>query len=113
MSGLNPITFFISSFVQTYNPLNLTAIPEGLANNLGIDSFSGGILASGILLFIMLVPMSLWEKEGMWGKLIIGLIGVGFCIAIEWLPQFFMIIIVIVLALMLSGQARDWISGGE
>lgn len=103
----------LSFFVKTYSPLNLTAIPEGLADNLGIDTFSGGILASAILLMIMLIPIALWEREGMWAKLIIGLIGVGFCIAIQWLPTFFMIIIVLMLALMLSGRTRDWISGGD
>lgn len=103
----------LSFFVQTHQPLNLTAIPEGIASNLGIDSFSGGILASAILMFIMLIPVALWEKEGMWAKLIIGLIGMGFCIAIQWLPTYFMIIITVMLALMVSSRARGWISGGD
>lgn len=113
MSVLNPVTFFLSFLVQTSNPLNLTAIPEGIASNLGIDAFSGGILASSILLMIMLIPMAIFEREGMFGKLITGIIGLGFCVAIEWLPTYFMILITVIVALMMSARSRDWISGGD
>jgi hypothetical protein len=94
-------------------PLNFTYFPEGLGGALSISTFAGGILASVILLSFVVVPVAIIEREGVYGKLISGIAVLGFCVAVSWLPQYFILVIGLIVSLMLAGNARDWMSGGS
>lgn len=78
---------------------------------LGMPLFAGQILASAIVCLAILIPVAIWGK-GFLPSLIMGLLGLGFCTAIGWLPFWFLLILSMILALMFSGKIRDWITGG-
>lgn len=89
----------------------MTQWPEGLANQLSINDFTAGILLSAIFIIVFVLPMALWERRGIFGKLIVGVITLGFCVAVSWLPTYFLVIITILIAVMLAGVSRKWIGG--
>jgi hypothetical protein len=89
----------------------MSAWPEGLANQLSLTDFTAGILLSAIFIIIFVLPMALWERRGVFGKLIVGVITLGFCVAVNWLPTYFLLVIGLLVAIMLAGVSRKWISG--
>lgn len=93
---------------------DLTAVPTQLAARLNITIFAAGLLCSGILILIPVLAITILtrSKKSSWiPELAVTLIFMGFCVAISWLPIFFIICIPLIIALMFAGKARDWITG--
>lgn len=96
--------------------VNITEIPQALSDKMGIPLFAGQLLCSGILLFLFLLPLAvLTRKRGAsWlAELIVGFVIMGVCIALQWLPYWFLIILSVLIALMFAGKMRGWITGGH
>ncbi len=87
--------------------VDLTDFPQGLADQLGIDLFAGQILAACIMLALLLFPTLFLTKKFNFPTitaLIMGMLGLGFCVAVGWLPIWLFTVICMVIALMFSKQ---------
>lgn len=96
--------------------IDLTTIPQYLGDNLGIGTFAGGILCFILLMMMTVLPMAIitrGKKSGFIPELALTIGVMGFCIAIEWLPYWFLLILSMLIALMFSGKMRDLITGGK
>ena len=107
-------------YADSESDVNLMDLPKQLTERLGLpssgDYFAGKILASCILLALFLLPTlfacSRFGKDALIASLVVGFSVLGFCIALGWLPYWFLLIICLIVAFMFSGQIRSWISGG-
>jgi len=93
------------------NEVDLSNFPNQLASKLNIPLFAAKLLATSIVLAIFLFPVVLLTKNPI-AHMFIGLVVMGFCIAMDWLPVWFLLVVCMVIALMFSGKMRDWITGG-
>ncbi|MDH7607707.1 MAG: hypothetical protein QHH12_08160 [Candidatus Bathyarchaeota archaeon] len=95
--------------------VNFGDLPKMLASALNIDLFSAKILASAILLCLFLFPAlffsSRFDFSAMLTVVIVGLPVSGLCVALGWLPVWLCLMVCFIVALMFSGQMRDWITG--
>ena len=93
--------------------VDLTAFPQGLADRLGISLFAGQILASVIFLMLTLLPTIFLSKgKNPLAVLIVGLGSLGFCVAVNWLPYWFLLIVAMIVAFMFAGNVKNWITRG-
>lgn len=96
--------------------VELDELDDYLAAKLGISLFPAQLLTTAIMLGLFVFPTLLLARghnEQMIAALGMTLVVFGFCIALSWLPYWFLIIVVMIVALMFSGKMRDWISGGR
>lgn len=96
--------------------VNIMDFPKQLSEKLGLptggDYFAGKILASVIFMCLPLFPtMIIAKKDPVIPGLLVGLGMLGFCTALGWMPIWFMLIICMLVALLFSGQIRNWITG--
>jgi len=97
--------------VHATEEVDLADFPKQLSKKLNIPLFAAQLLTSGLFLALFLFPVFILTKNIL-AHLMIGFIIMGFCIAMGWLPYWFFLIIIMIVALMYSGKMRDWISGG-
>jgi len=96
--------------------VNLLDIPEQLAERLGVSTFAGGLIASAIFMMITVMPIAMITRKrntGFIAELVVGFVAMGVCIAINWLPYWFILILSMLVALMFAGKMREWITGGR
>jgi len=116
------LAFLLSLFFSILNlitpihasDVDLQSIPTQLAEALGIPTFAGEILISGITMLMFLLPICLLTRKGRGSwipEVAVTFVIMGFCIAIEWLPYWFLVVIGMFVALMFSGTMRDLITG--
>jgi len=94
--------------------VELTEFPQGLANQLGISLFAGQILASTIFLALLLIPTLFVSKKFNVSSIatyVMAILGLSCCVAFGWLGYWFLVMVVMMIALMFSGQMRNWLSG--
>lgn len=110
--------FLIFSFLfirpSQAQQLNLTDIPYRLALNLNIDTFSGQLICSLILIMVCILPVTIIarSKKASWVAETATAIGVfGVCVAIDWLPVWSLLVLCIIIALMVAGRFRGMIAG--
>ena len=101
--------------VDESGQVNIQDVPQRLGNALGISDpgtagFVGGLLASAILMFTFILPVALYSKSFL-PSMLVGFLLMGTCIGLGWLPYWFLLIIVMLVALMFAGNMRDWITG--
>lgn len=97
-----------------YSIYDLTALPQQVANHLMIDVFAAGLICWSVLFLICMLPMTIISrsKRSSWiPELALTLVLMGFGIAVTWLPIFFIIAVALIIALMMSGKMRDYITG--
>ena len=89
--------------------ISFVDIPSLVADKLNISIFASGLLCSGIILFMVTLPVIiiLRGKNVMLFTVIVQIIFMGFCIAITWLPYYFLIIYGLLVALLFSGKIRE------
>lgn len=90
--------------------INLQTFDDALAERFGISVFAGGILATTILALMFLIPIAVYTKT-LLPPMIIGILTIGFGIAVGWLDVFFMLIIILLIAFMFAGNMKDLITG--
>jgi len=100
--------------IHAESDVDLQSIPTQLAEALGIPTFGGQILISGITMLMFLLPICLLTRKGRGSwipEVAVTFVIMGFCIAIDWLPYWFLLITCMLVALMFSGTMRDLITG--
>lgn len=111
------ITFLHVSFLNVayaYEELNLTDIPYRVADTLNINLFPAQLLCSIIFMMICILPITIIarSKHASWiPELTVGLATMGFCIAIAWLPVWFILILSLLIALLFGTKMKDVITG--
>jgi len=106
----------LASPLHADSQINLSDVPEQLAEKLGIPLFAGQILASAIVMFIPLLCISLLARgkyRHAWiAEMFVGFMFLAFVVAIQWCPYWLLIILAMLVSLMFAGQMRDLITGG-
>ncbi|MCJ7805726.1 hypothetical protein MUP46_03740 [Patescibacteria group bacterium] len=92
--------------------VDLTHLPDQVANALGIPVFAAGILCFVVMTFALMLPAMIWGKKGSMASLFIGIGVLGFGIAVAWLPFWFLLIIILIIAVMFAEDVRNMITGG-
>ena len=83
-----------------------------LGIQLGIGPFAGGLLMSLIFMSIFLFPtLMLCRKNPVLPALMVGFGAMSFCVAVQWLSYWVLLMMALLVALLFSGSVRDWISG--
>ena len=98
------------------NTFNLASFGTMLGNALcGGNAFAGGLLASILFtVFFCLAPVTIFTAgKSMIAEMVAGVLGMGFSIAVGWLSYWFLLIIVLMIALGFAGKFRDILSGGR
>jgi len=98
--------------VYATDDVDLDEFDDYLAEKLNIALFPAQLLASAIILAVCLFPTLLLTRNIL-AHLMMGLIAMGICIALGFLPYWLLLIICMITALMFSGKIRDWVSGGS
>jgi len=115
LSSLAFSILFCVSSVSAESDIDISAIPQGLADKMGIPLFATQLLCSGILLLIFVMPVALIgrKKSGSpIAELFVGFLILGVCIALGWLPVWLFLMLCLLVGLMFAGKMRDFLSGG-
>jgi len=112
---------FVLPVYASDDEVNMMDLPRYLSEKLGLptggDYFAGRILASGIVLMLFLLPTvfacTKFGKDVVIPSLFAGFLAFGFDVALGWLDWWFLLIICMVVALMFSGQMRNFITGSR
>jgi len=105
---------FLISPVNAESDINLQNIPTQLAEALGIPTFAGEMIVSSLCMLGGLLPICLLTRKGRGSwipEVAVTFVIMGTCIALGWLPYWFLLIIAMFVALMFSGTMRDLITG--
>lgn len=117
--ALTCLLLFVSPVfaVPEGDEVNLLNLPHQLGTALGVGDTAGGYFASMILLCLFLFPSIMLsgyfggQQSVMYTTLIVGLSITSLCVHLGWLPYWLLILVVIVVGLMFSGNVRGWITG--
>ena len=83
--------------------INILELPTLLGNALGIGAFAGGILLTLIILFSF-ISLPIYMKN-VTAIVILSVLVIGFAVVVQWLSIFFLIIIVLIVALGITERA--------
>jgi len=83
--------------------IDILNLPTDLGNALGIGSFAGGILITIIILFSF-ISLPIYKKMTTAIVILSSLI-LGFAVVVQWLSIFFLIIIILIVALGITEKA--------
>jgi len=89
--------------------IDILALPTDLGNALGIGAFAGGILLTLIILFPFL-SLPIYKKNTN-AIIIFSVLILGFAVVVQWLNIFFLILIILIIALGLTEKALGVIGG--
>jgi hypothetical protein len=91
--------------------VNLLDLPSKLAYALSIPLFAGQLLASTIVICTFIFPVLLLTRgKSIIALLIVGLATMGFLFALGWLPYWFILILVLIVAGLWSAKVRGWLT---
>lgn len=108
------------SFLMLISPVyaetdvNLSEIHEQLALRLGVSTFIGGIICTTILFMMIVLPIAIIARRKTGGfipELIGGMLCLSLSIALGWLPTWILLITILMIVALLSGNLRDWLGG--
>jgi len=93
----------LEATIPFFLAIDLLALPTALGNALGIGAFAGGILLTLIILFSFLsLPI---YKKNVNAIIILSILILGFAVVVQWLSIFFLIIIILIVALGITERA--------
>jgi len=109
---------FLSSMstVKAEADIDFSAIPQNLADKMGIPLFAGELLCSTILLLIFVLPTALIARKknaSPIAELCLGLCSMGVCLALGWLPYWILLILAFLISLMYADKITGKFSGGK
>ena len=110
---LSLITFSFSMSVyalEDEDVVDFSQIPAKIAEALNIPLFPAQLITSCILMSIFLFPTLLLTRNAM-AHLSVIVMTMGVCIALTWLPTWFLFIFCLLTALLFGSKVRTWISG--
>lgn len=90
--------------------LDLTIIPQGLADRLGISLYAGELLASVFIMLIFLLPV-LVLSDKLVLQMFVSFVVACFCVTIGWLDFYFLVMYTVLIALLYAGTVRKFITG--
>jgi hypothetical protein len=61
-------------------------------------------------MMIFMLPIAIWSKS-LVPPIFVGILVMGLCVALNWLPVWFLVVLAMLVALMFAGKMRDWVSG--
>ena len=94
------LSFFLAKNIMAIDILEL---PTEIGNALGIGAFAGGILLTLIFLFSF-ISLPIYKKN-VTAIVIFSILVLGFAVVVQWLSIFFLIIIVLIIALGITERA--------
>jgi len=109
------ILFCISS-VSAESDIDISAIPQSLADKMGIPLLASQLLCVAIIFCITLLPSLILtrnKKSQEYVVLFMGLIACGITMALGWLPLWFLVIICLVVASLWASHITDWTTRGR
>ena len=83
--------------------IDILALPTALGNALGISAFAGGILLTLVILFAF-ISLPIYKKNTN-AIIILSVLILGFAVVVQWLSIFFLIIIILIVALGITERA--------
>jgi hypothetical protein len=102
--------------VYASDEVNLGDFPQKIADSLTLTLFQGQILASLLMLSLFLFPTlficAKFDRAVLFPSIGITIMSLTLTIALGWTPYWILLIIVMLIALMLAGNARRWLSSG-
>lgn len=109
------ITYEDEGYTPSESP-NFYDIPYKLKTMLTIPLFAAQLLTTIIFIGLFDLPMLLitryWDVTA-YATLTITFLVMGFCVAMGWLPYWFMLVFSLVVALLFAATMRGWISGRD
>lgn len=86
-------------------------IPSLLAEALNTSEFVAGILCSLVLLMICILPIIIAKrgKSNFISEMILGIVAVTACMALQWLPLYVGLVINVLVAIALSSKLKGWL----
>ena len=108
------LILFISSVyaIEDDDVVDISKLPNKLAEALNAPLFAGQILASTIVFSLVCFPVFLITKEEK-AHISAILLTLAFTIAIGWFPIWLFLILCMLIALMFAGGMRRLITGGR
>lgn len=100
------------AFTHAEGEVNLSEFPAQLAEKLTIDLFPAQLLTCAIFLALLEGPVLLVSRKNIIPPIFVGVLALGFCIGMGWLNYWFLLVLVMLVALMFAGKMRDLITGG-
>ena len=108
------VSLFFLFVSPVYADVDLTQIPNQLAQRLNISVFAAQLLVSTLFLFGILLPLAYLARKRNVGPLLVLIVAlplIGFLIAIQWLPYWILLVFILTLAALFGARLRDWIVG--
>lgn len=109
------LSFFVlveRVLAEEQKQVDLTQIPYYLGVQLNVGTFAGGIIASGILLLVIILPILIITRgKGLFAQIAIIFIIMGAEIAIGWLPFWFLVMLVVLSVGLFSKRIVDAVAG--
>lgn len=107
------LTFsLISSVYASDGDLELSNVPQQLADRLGISLFAGQMLSGFMLMFIpLLIIATITRGKNTMLLVIVGLSTLCLGVALTWLPLWTLLITALIVALLFASNMRSWLSG--
>jgi hypothetical protein len=96
--------------VDPNDEVNLMDLPQRFADAFNIGLFPAQIFTTGIIMMIFMLPIAIWSKSII-PPIFVGFVVMGLCVALAWLPVWFLVVTAMLVALMFAGKMRDLISG--
>jgi hypothetical protein len=96
--------------VDPNDEVNLMDLPQRFADAFNIGLFPAQIFTTGIIMMIFMLPIAIWSKS-LIPPIFVGFIVMGLCVALTWLPVWFLVVTAMLVALMFAGGMRNWLSG--
>lgn len=93
---------------------DLPSVPQQLANRMGMSLFAGQILMSVITISLFTLPVLFLTKgKNIMVSLVIGILAMGFCVAIGWLGVWILLVVILFIGLLFASKAREWLTGAN
>jgi hypothetical protein len=104
------MTLPIAHAVDENDEVYLLDLPQKFADAFNIGLFPAQIFTTGIIMMIFMLPIAIWSKSII-PPIFVGFVVMGLCVALAWLPVWFLVVTAMLVALMFAGKMRDMISG--
>ena len=98
--------------VDENDEVYLLDLPQKFADAFNIGLFPAQIFTTAIIMMTFMLPIAIWSKS-IFPPLFVGFIVMGLCIALSWLPVWFLVVLAMLVAIMFAGRMRDWVSGSS
>jgi len=100
------LLFLLIPCVYAEEEVNLSNLPKKLAEMLTIPEIAAQYLTTGLFLALFLFPAFMLTKN-IYAHLMLGLVVLGFCTVMGWIPVFLMIILILVVAGTLALRFKE------